>query len=185
MDKQTLRNLIKERKQQFSYDELIVQTYDVMQRLEENTTFRFAHTVLLYYSMDDEVNTHGLFNAMWHNHRRVLLPRVRDDRNLDVVLLPEYDGLRPEKTYIHPQGKYQIMEPDGDRFTDFNSSGGALGPGMAFTQGGKRLGRGKGYYDRLLAQMPSVYKIGICFPFQLLKDIPTDENDILMDEVIY
>lgn len=89
------------------------------------------------------------------------------------------------KTYIHPQGKYQIMEPDGDPFTDFNSIDVALIPGMAFTQDGKRLGRGKGYYDRLLAQMPSVYKIGICFPFQLLKDIPTDENDILMDEVIY
>lgn len=48
MDKQTLRNLIKERKQQFSVDELIIQSVDVTQRLEQNKLFKFA---LLYYSI--------------------------------------------------------------------------------------------------------------------------------------
>lgn len=54
---------------------------------------------------------------------------------------------------------------------------------MAFTLDGERLGRGRGYYDRLLAKMPSVYKMGLCFPFQVLDVLPTDENDVLMDEV--
>ena len=75
------------------------------------------------------------------------------------------------------------MEPSGEPFTDYNSIDIAIIPGLAFTQDGKRLGRGKGYYDRLLAQMPSVYKMGLCFPFQLVQDIPMNENDILMDEV--
>lgn len=175
MDKQTLRNLIKERKQQFTVDELIIQSVDVTTRLEQNKLFKFAHTILLYYSMDDEVNTHGLVAVLQREGRRVLLPRVRDNQNLDIV------PLTPNS--LHPSGKYHIMEPSGEPFTDYTAIDIAIIPGLAFTQDGKRLGRGKGYYDRLLAQMPSVYKMGLCFPFQLVKDIPTEENDILMDEV--
>lgn len=175
MDKQTLRNLIRERKQQFTLDELIIQSVDVTQRLEQNKLFKFAHTVLLYYSMDDEVNTHGLVAALRRQGRRVLLPRVRDDQNLDVVPLT-FNSL-------HQQGKYHIWEPTGEPFTDYSAIDVAIVPGLAFTEDGKRLGRGKGYYDRLLAQMPSVYKMGLCFPFQLVDDIPTDKNDVLMDEV--
>ncbi len=175
MDKQALRNLIKERKQQFSVDELIIQSVDVTSRLEQHRLLKLAHTVLLYYSMDDEVNTHGLVAALRRQGRRVLLPRVRDNENLDVVPVT-FNSL-------HPSGKYHIMEPSGKPFTDYSSIDVAVIPGLAFTYDGKRLGRGKGYYDRLLAQMHSVYKIGLCFPFQLVKDVPTEENDILMDEV--
>ena len=126
--------------------------------------------------MEDEVNTHGLVAALLHQGRRVLLPRVRDDQNLDIVPVTSGNSLLP-------QGKYHIMEPTGEPFTDYSNIDIAIVPGMAFTQDGKRLGRGKGYYDRLLVKMPSVYKMGVCFPFQIVKDIPTDENDILMDEV--
>ena len=55
---------------------------------------------------------------------------------------------------------------------------------MSFDDQGHRLGRGKGYYDRFLAKIPSTYKIGICFPFQKFDIIPSDEHDIIMDEVI-
>ena len=47
-----------------------------------------------------------------------------------------------------------------------------------------RLGRGKGYYDRLLSKMPHIYKIGLCFPFQFVDNIPTEITDIRMDEVV-
>ena len=79
--------------------------------------------------------------------------------------------------------RYDILEPDGEPFTEYASIDLAVIPGMAFTLDGERLGRGKGYYDRLLAKMPMVYKLGLCFPFQILDAIPTDENDVLMDEV--
>ena len=55
---------------------------------------------------------------------------------------------------------------------------------MAFTADGKRLGHGRGYYDRLLAAMPQVYRLGLCFPFQLLPDLPTSDFDMTMDEVV-
>ena len=55
---------------------------------------------------------------------------------------------------------------------------------MSFDHHGNRLGRGRGYYDRFLNAISSIYKIGVCFHFQRVNEVPTDENDIRMDEVI-
>lgn len=57
---------------------------------------------------------------------------------------------------------------------------------MAFDRKGNRLGRGKGYYDRLLSRMAhtDVYRLGICFPYQLVESVPTDAHDIAMDEIL-
>ena len=55
---------------------------------------------------------------------------------------------------------------------------------MAFDREGHRLGRGKGYYDRFLSRVPNIYKIGLCFSWQLVDSVPTDEHDIRMDETV-
>lgn len=55
---------------------------------------------------------------------------------------------------------------------------------MSFDNDRNRLGRGKGYYDRFLRQVPKAYKVGICFDFQKLDRIPTDEHDQKVDEVL-
>ena len=57
-------------------------------------------------------------------------------------------------------------------------------PGVAFDSQGNRLGRGKGYYARLLPRLPQAYKIGLCFPFQRVEQVPAEPFDIRMDEVI-
>ena len=55
---------------------------------------------------------------------------------------------------------------------------------MAFDHEGHRLGRGKGYYDRFLNRVKT-YKIGVCFDFQMMDQLPHDHHDIMMDEIIY
>ena len=57
---------------------------------------------------------------------------------------------------------------------------------MAFDHIGRRLGRGKGYYDKLFARInrKELYKIGLAFPFQLIEHVPTDTHDVRMDLVI-
>ena len=60
-----------------------------------------------------------------------------------------------------------------------------LVPGVAFTRGGLRCGRGGGFYDRLLAALPEgVLKIGVCFSEQLVDDLPTEPHDRAVDLVI-
>ena len=57
-------------------------------------------------------------------------------------------------------------------------------PGVAFTRDGKRLGRGKGYYDRFLPKLSTAYRIGVCYDFQLSDTLPTESYDQKMDLVI-
>lgn len=102
-------------------------------------------------------------------------PRITGDE----LELKVYEGAE----YLQ-QNSYGIDEPVGESFSDYSAIDLAIVPGVAFDAQGHRLGRGKGYYDRLLPQL-SAYKIGICFPFQLVDDVPTDPFDIAMDEVIY
>ena len=59
-----------------------------------------------------------------------------------------------------------------------------LVPGLAFTGGGQRLGRGGGYYDRYLASLPAkTLKIGVCFGFQIVGTLPTESHDQAVDAV--
>lgn len=147
---------------------------DVLSRLEAHPAFRQAHTILLYHSLPDEVNTHD-FIRKWSAQKQILLPVVIGN---DLEL----------RRYTNPQdlkkGAYGIEEPVGEPFTDYASIDLAIIPGVAFDAQGNRLGRGKGYYDRLLPRLPHTYKIGICFPFQLLEEVPTEALDVRMDEVL-
>lgn len=178
MDKHALRQIIKERKKKFSVAELIMQSMDITLLLEKHHLYQTARTLLLYNSMPDEVNTHGLIASLHKQGRCVLLPRMKNEEELELVKYRGKLGLRISE-------RYGILEPDGEPFNDYESIDLAIIPGMAFTPGGGRLGRGKGYYDRLLAKMPTVYKLGLCFPFQIFDSIPTDMNDMPMDEVFY
>lgn len=60
-----------------------------------------------------------------------------------------------------------------------------LVPGLAFSQDRHRLGRGGGFFDRLLAgAAKNAFKLGVCFSFQILEQIPTEAHDIVMDAVV-
>lgn len=148
----------------------------VVERLKTNSQFSHARTLFIYSSLSDEVDTITLLDSLALCGKTVVLPKVIDAENMELRL---YTG-RQDLTI----GSYGIMEPTGRLFTDLHGIDVAVIPGMAFDRSGHRPGRGKGYYDRMLAQMPQIYKIGICFDFQLFENIPHDTHDILMDEVI-
>ena len=108
---------------------------------------------------------------------RVLLPVVVGD-DLELRLYQGEDSLRA--------GAYNIMEPVGPLFPPeaYGQIELAIVPGMAFDAAGHRLGRGKGYYDRLLPRLASAYKVGVCYPFQFIADVPSEEHDVAMNEVV-
>jgi 5-formyltetrahydrofolate cyclo-ligase len=60
-----------------------------------------------------------------------------------------------------------------------------LVPGIAFSKDRYRLGRGGGFFDRLLAgPAAKAYKLGVCFSFQMLDGIPTERHDVAMNAVV-
>ena len=176
MNKKELRTQVRELKKSHSSEQLSAMSAEVMQQLLAHPALERATTVLLYYSLPDEVCTHTVVDRIVAMGKQVLLPRVIDDEHME---LREYH--QPSDL---TKGAYNIMEPTGKLFRDYSLIQLAVVPGMGFDRQGHRLGRGKGYYDRLLVQLPHVYKIGICFPFQLFDEIPSDIHDIPMDCVL-
>ena len=82
-------------------------------------------------------------------------------------------------------GKYGILEPAPELPEEERLFDGTLWliPGIAFDDRGNRLGRGCGYYDRLLERHPGGYRMGVCWECQMVPQIPAMEWDIRMDAV--
>lgn len=189
MTKSELRKTIREIKRRFAQNELDETALAIISRLTAHPRFAAARTVMLYHSLPDEVNTHRLLADMpaadaiaakTENPlagKTILLPRVTSDTEMELRLYTGHDDLRP--------GAFGIMEPCGSAFTRYGEIDLAVIPGMAFDATGHRLGRGKGYYDRFLPLIPQAYKIGVCFPFQIVDNVPTEPTDVVMDEVVW
>lgn len=201
MDKQELRKEIRNRKRQFTQDQLGELSLSAISKLRKHPKVMAAHTLLLYYSLPDEVNTHEWIDELVAEGKRVLLPVVVNDKDM---VIREYTG-----KHDLAEGSFHIMEPIGKLFPveKYPEIEVAIIPGMSFDDTGHRLGRGKGYYDRFLTKLrgtevdksdpevdksdtedknlgTEVYKIGVCFGFQKLQEIPFESHDILMNEVI-
>ena len=178
MNKKELRKIIKDRKRQYSSSQLEELSLSVLSRLADQESFRKAKIILMYYSLPDEVNTHTFIDEMTTLGKTVLLPVVKDSENMEIR---EYSG-RKDLT----EGSFHIMEPTGKLFPPERYEEIEVGviPGMSFDEKGNRLGRGKGYYDRFLKKVPTLFKIGICFDFQKSDTIPIEETDIRMDCII-
>ena len=178
MDKKELRQFIRNEKRQYSSSQLEELSLSVLSRLNGNEHLQRAETILMYYSLPDEVNTHAYIDQLLAEGKKIFLPEVIDGENM---VIREYTGKHDLK-----EGAFHIMEPIGSLFPEerYQELDLAIIPGMAFDGNHNRLGRGKGYYDRFLQKIPQVYKIGICFPFQLVDEIPTEETDIKMDAMI-
>ena len=192
MSKEALRREIRRLKQQYTPSQLEELSGPIIARL--HPLLSDARVVLAYYSLPDEVNTHQLVDDLIAEGKTVLLPRVVDDTTME---LRRYTGRQDMA-----EGALHIMEPIGERFTDYALIDVVLVPGIAFDAAGHRLGRGRGYYDRFLRTMgtvPSVsseanYRgtvpivrprfIGFCFDFQKVPSVPVDPTDIPVNQVI-
>ena len=172
MDKKTLRANIKVLKKQHTKEQLLEQSEKILAQLEQHPDFVKAERVMLFSALPDEVQTQA-FLEKWHLKKQIILPTVVGDDIIPVAY---------EKDTDFAVGDFNILEPQNEPYKgDFDL---IVVPGVAFDHKGNRLGRGRGYYDRFLCQHLSVKRIGICFDFQLVDEIPTEPFDIRMDEVI-
>ena len=177
-DKKEARAYIREQKKQSSRERNEGLSNGVCRSVISDGVWRSAGVVVLYHALPDEVDTKRLLDNALLTGKRVLLPKVvGDDLELRV-----YEG---EASLT--LGAFGIFEPDGPLFPqdEYDKVDLVVVPGMAFDAYFNRLGRGKGYYDRLLPRLPRAYRMGICFPYQMTAQLPCEEHDIRMNEVIW
>lgn len=175
MDKKELRKQIRAAKNAVPFCEKLQRSEGIMQQVETLPEFQKAHTLLLYWSMEDEVQTHDFVNR-WYMDKCVLLPCVDGDD----LRLRQYTG--PECMQAGEQ--FGIGEPTGEEFTDLDAIEMIIVPGVAFDKQNNRMGRGRGFYDRLLKTTPNAYKVGVAFNFQMFDSIPVEPFDVPMNRVI-
>ena len=177
LSKTDLRALIKQRGHELTAEQRAKQSATILNRLSHHPMFVQAHTILMFYSLPDEVDTHA-FVRHWSCCKQLLLPVVVDDERLE---LRPYTSANEIRT-----GAYNIGEPTSSTFHHLEQIDLIIVPGVAFDAQGHRLGRGKGYYDRLLIlpQLKHTYKIGICLPHQFMIYVPTNAHDVVMNEVM-
>lgn len=153
---------------------------EIIARLRSHPAFKSAERILAFASLPDEVSLYGLLredSGKGRGRQTFYLPRVVGEE-LEICPYEGVDGLS--------EGAFHIKEPQGAALPSLDEIDLILVPGLAFTPEGHRLGRGRGYYDRLLSRtdIAGAYKVGICFPCQLMPQLPVEPHDIRMDAVI-
>lgn len=173
MNKEDIRRIIKVRKTMLNDNEKSEAARNVFSRLEQTAAFIMADKILLYHSLPDELSTIE-FIKHWAKRKHFYLPRV-NGVNLDIL---PYDETRLSL------GSFHIEEPTGNDTTDINDIELIIVPAIAYDRQGNRVGRGKGYYDRLLTNTRAT-KIGVGYDFQLIDEgIDCAPHDVRMDVVI-
>ena len=171
MNKQEIRREIKRVKLAISNEDREAAAMEVMAKVELLPQFADAKNILLYNALPDELPTECMLNK-WEGEKNLFLP-VIDGENL---VIKRYDK---ESVRV---GAFGIIEPLGaeidSEIIDF-----IIVPAVAFDRNLNRLGRGKGYYDRLLSESKAFFA-GVGYHAQLLDYIPVEEHDIKMNCII-
>ena len=133
--------------------------------------------IALFSALCDEPNLSPLIEKL--PQKQWLYPLVHKEGNLSFHWVKKKETLK--------QGNFKIQEPDPEThpFTEIEEIEIFLVPGLAFTEKGNRLGRGKGFYDRALKKKnPQSLILGICFECQITKELPLESHDIAMKHII-
>ena len=174
--KAALREEIRERMEKISPAVRAVESIDMCERLR--TQMPSAHTILFYAPLADELDVWPVLELSMALGTNCALPFYDAEKKIY--------GARLIETLATDivTGKFGVREPAAsceeialDRF-DL-----VLVPGVAFDLFGYRLGRGMGFYDRLLAEVSGI-KCGVAYDFQLREDIPAEAHDVKVDFVL-
>ncbi|MDL2215081.1 5-formyltetrahydrofolate cyclo-ligase [Dysgonomonas sp. OttesenSCG-928-M03] len=171
--KDKIRKEIADIKRKYTQEDLLGMSEEVFSVLEITGVFNDSRKICIYNAMNDEVATRQFIDR-WIHAKEFYLPVVKDN---DIILR------RLQEDTVFEKSKIGVFEPLGNDFTEYSKLDIIIVPGVAFDRKGNRLGRGKGYYDRFLNKVKAT-KIGICFDFQLLDQIPSDNWDIKMDMIV-
>lgn len=175
MTKNELRREMKRRNLSLSAEERAEASGRIFAGVASTAAFAAARTVALYCALPDEPATEGVLQG-WASSKRLVVPRVEGD----AMRFFDYDVA----TLVC--GAFGIAEPGPSaRECPPGRIDLIVVPGTAFTEAGARMGRGRGYYDRYLAQPGfRAVKVGVCFAHQLVGGLETEPHDVPMDLVV-
>ncbi|XP_068427835.1 5-formyltetrahydrofolate cyclo-ligase [Clinocottus analis] len=188
--KQALRKEIKRRVAALSDDEKHRQSHELSRKLLTHPRYLSCERIAVFLSMDDEVRTEEIIEDVFRRGKSCFIPRYERNGHMDMLRMRSLQDMR-----ALPRTDWSIQQPaEEDQSREEALDGGGLDlilmPGLGFDRLGRRLGRGKGFYDGYLQRCSALpgakpYTIALAFSQQLCAEIPVDHNDVLIDEVLY
>lgn len=190
--KQALRKEIKRRVAALSDEEKHRQSMVLSQQLFTHPKYVSCQRIAVFLSMHDEVRTEEIIKDVFKRGKSCFIPRYETTTSNHMDML-KLHSLQDMETL--PLTAWNIRQPTAEDTSreEALSAGGLdliLMPGLGFDRSGNRLGRGKGFYDTYLERCMKhpkgkPYTIALAFKEQLCQEIPVDDNDVLIDEVLY
>ena len=175
--KKEIRREVKQAVLALSAAEREAQSQQVCEQIKVLIAERKPATIALFSPLPDEIDVAPLISSLGC---RVVLPRVGD--KADSTPEMEFYDYVPQSM---ASGAYGIVEPQMGEPCGTEEIDLMIVPGVAFSADGRRLGRGKGYYDRYLSREGfRAYCIGVCYDCQLREDIPAEPHDKRVEVVI-
>ncbi len=149
----------------------------IFQRVIDLKQYRKNNTLLTYISKDLEVDTHQLIEQAWADGKVVAVPRCISGTEMKFYVIHSFDELL--------ESAFGVLEPipeQSEELTDFTKSV-CIVPGLSFDVKGYRLGYGKGYYDRFLADYVGE-TVGICYCDCVRFRLPINRYDKPVDMLV-
>lgn len=153
------------------------QSEEVLKKLLAHPAYAECRTLFSYVSFRNEVDTHKIIMLALAQGKQVAVPRVEGKDMIFYRIFSLEELTRSRFGILEPKdGAHRVIPGEGDLM---------LVPAAAFDGKGYRIGYGGGYYDRYLAEYPQLYTIGLAFDFQMLDEVPREEFDLAVKEVLY
>jgi len=151
----------------------------IMKKLFSSREFKKAQIVMFYASKAEEVNTYTMIDEALKMGKKVALPHCTSQKTIipKEITSKDKDLEKGEYGVYEPKERCNNIEPKDIDLV--------IVPGLAFDKKNIRLGRGKGYYDRFLKDLPErISSIGVAFDFQIIGTLPKDSHDVPVSKVI-
>lgn len=176
MTKEQLRDSMRKQRRALTQEEVLSHSRKICEKLFTLNCIESSNTVCTFLSAFKEPDTAEIIRLLLKSGKRVAVP-VTDEKSITLSL--SYIDSTENLT----RGAYGIYEPLSVCPANIGDMDTVLVPALAFDRSGGRMGFGKGYYDKLLANENCI-KIGLCYGFQLFDKIPTEPHDVMMDIII-
>ena len=176
MDKKELRSMIRARKRAMTEAEICQRSEALGKLFAASPLYQAAKTIYGYLPYNQEVRTVAMLEQAIRDGKKVAVPKVYGEEMRFIYI---EDMTQVEKGYAG------IPEPVADEPVAEDVTALVLMPGLAFDPEGHRIGYGGGFYDRFLEQEPDHPTLALCYEFQMLPHLETEEHDIPVDCVLW
>jgi len=174
--KSQIREKMKAERRAMSREEVAEKSSKAAKVFLASEIYKNSKVIMLYMPLGNETDTSEIIDKAFEDGKRVVLPVT--NRETAIITPVFYD-----RNTVLEKGDFSVNEPKNGENVTKSDIDVVVVPGIAFDKHGARVGFGKGCYDMFLSGIRAV-KVGFCYEFQAVDQIPSDAHDVKMDFII-